>query len=85
MLLGALVFVSYDPNGLLSGYTTLPIQIFNWTGRPQEEFRVLAAAASIYPERITENRAILWVAIAASLVSLAILLLSPRWSFRPEA
>jgi phosphate ABC transporter permease subunit PstA len=47
LLLGALVFVSYDPNGLLSGYTTLPIQIFNWTGRPQEEFRILAAAASI--------------------------------------
>ena len=47
LLLGALVFVSYDPNGLLSGYTTMPIQIFNWTGRPQEEFRVLAAAASI--------------------------------------
>jgi phosphate ABC transporter permease subunit PstA len=47
LLLGGLVFVSYDPNGLLSGYTTLPIQIFNWTGRPQEEFRTLAAAASI--------------------------------------
>jgi phosphate transport system permease protein len=47
LLLGALVFVSYDPNGLLSGYTTMPIQIFNWTGRPQEEFRVLASAASI--------------------------------------
>ena len=47
LLLGALVFVSYDPNGLLSGYTTMPIQIFNWTGRPQEEFRVLAAAASM--------------------------------------
>ena len=47
LLLGGLVFVSFDPNGLLSGYTTLPIQIFNWTGRPQEEFRVLAAAASI--------------------------------------
>jgi phosphate transport system permease protein len=47
LLLGALVFVSYDPNGLLSGYTTMPIQIFNWTGRPQEEFRVLASAASV--------------------------------------
>jgi phosphate transport system permease protein len=41
------VFVSFDPNGLFSGYTTLPIQIFNWTGRPQEEFHVLAAATSI--------------------------------------
>ena len=25
----------------------MPIQIFNWTGRPQDEFRVLASAASI--------------------------------------
>ncbi|MFM6981699.1 MAG: phosphate ABC transporter permease PstA [Microbacteriaceae bacterium] len=47
LILGALVFVSFDPNGLLSGYTTLPIQIFNWTGRPQDEFHILAAAASI--------------------------------------
>ena len=47
LILGALVFVSFDPNGLLSAYTTLPIQIFNWTGRPQEEFHVLAAATSI--------------------------------------
>jgi phosphate ABC transporter permease subunit PstA len=47
LVLGALVFVSFDPNGLLSGYTTLPIQIFNWTGRPQEEFHQLAAATSV--------------------------------------
>ena len=47
LLLGAMVFVSFDPNGILSGYTTMPIQIFNWTGRPQEEFRDLASAASL--------------------------------------
>ncbi|MFN4000652.1 phosphate ABC transporter permease PstA [Microcella sp.] len=47
LLLGALVFVSFDPNGLLSGYTTMPIQIFNWVGRPQEGFAILAAATSI--------------------------------------
>jgi len=47
LLLGALVFVSFDPNGFLSGYTTMPIQIFNWTGRPQEEFHILAAATSV--------------------------------------
>lgn len=47
LVLGGLVFVSFDPNGLLSGFTTMPIQIFNWTGRPQDEFRTLAAAASI--------------------------------------
>jgi phosphate transport system permease protein len=47
LLLGGLVFLSFDPNGLLSGYTTLPIQIFNWTSRPQEGFHELAAATSI--------------------------------------
>ncbi|TFD31995.1 phosphate ABC transporter permease PstA [Cryobacterium cryoconiti] len=47
LVLGALVFVSFDPNGLLSGYTTMPIQIFNWTSRPQVEFHELASAASI--------------------------------------
>lgn len=47
LVLGALVFVSFDPNGLFSGYTTLPIQIFNWTGRPQEGFHQLAAATSV--------------------------------------
>ena len=47
LLLGGLVFLSFDPNGLLSGYTTMPIQIFNWVGRPQAGFHTLAAAASI--------------------------------------
>ena len=47
LLLGGLTYVAFDPNGILSGFTTMPIQIFNWTGRPQVEFRELAAAASI--------------------------------------
>lgn len=47
LVLGALVYLRFDPNGLLSGYTTMPIQIFNWTSRPQEEFHVLASAGSI--------------------------------------
>lgn len=47
LLLGGLVFLRFDPNGLLSGYTTLPIQIFNWSSRPQAGFHTLAAAASI--------------------------------------
>lgn len=47
LLLGGLVFLRFDPNGLLSGYTTLPIQIFNWSSRPQSGFHTLAAAASI--------------------------------------
>jgi phosphate ABC transporter permease subunit PstA len=47
LLLGVLVFVTYDPDGLMSGFTTLPIQIFDWTGRPQEAFREVASAAII--------------------------------------
>ncbi len=47
LLLGGLVFVKFDPNGLLSGFTTMPIQIFDWASRSQEEFQQLAAAASI--------------------------------------
>jgi phosphate transport system permease protein len=47
LLLGALVFITYDPNGLTAGFTTMPIQIFGWTSAPQEEFKNLAAAAII--------------------------------------
>lgn len=47
LLLGGLVFVTYDPNGLMSGFTTLPIQIFNWAQQPQEEFHAAASAAII--------------------------------------
>ena len=47
LLLGGLVFVKFDPNGILSGFTTMPIQIFDWASRSQQEFQQLAAAASI--------------------------------------
>jgi phosphate ABC transporter permease subunit PstA len=47
LLLGVAVYISFDPNGLMSQFTTLPIQIFNWTSAPQEEFKTLAAATSI--------------------------------------
>jgi len=44
LVAGASGFLLFKPNGLDSSYTTLPIQIFNWASRPQEEFRQLAAA-----------------------------------------
>lgn len=47
VLLGALTFITYNPRGLDSFFTVLPLQIFNWISRPQEEFRVLAAAAIV--------------------------------------
>lgn len=48
LLVGATVFVTYNPDGLFEGsYTVLPVQIFQWATRPQEEFRILAAAGII--------------------------------------
>ncbi len=47
LVAGASGFLLFKPDGLQSSYTTLPIQIFNWTSRPQAEFRQLAAAGII--------------------------------------
>jgi phosphate transport system permease protein len=47
ILLGALTFVTFNPDGLTSQFTALPVQIFNWISRPQEGFKVLAAAAIV--------------------------------------
>ena len=47
ILVGALTFVPFVPQGAMDQFTALPIQIFNWTARPQDEFRGLAAAAIV--------------------------------------
>ncbi len=47
ILIGALTFVPFLPRGALDQFTALPIQIFNWTARPQSEFEGLAAAAIV--------------------------------------
>ncbi len=47
IMIGALTFVAFLPESIMDSFTVLPIQIFNWTARPQAEFRHLAAAAII--------------------------------------
>lgn len=47
IMIGALSFVAFLPESIMDSFTVLPIQIFNWTARPQAEFRELAAAAII--------------------------------------
>jgi phosphate transport system permease protein len=47
ILIGALAFVAFVPQGPLDAFTVLPIQIYDWTDRPQPEFHRLAAAAII--------------------------------------
>ena len=45
VVVGASTAISFDPASPFSKFTTLPIQIYQWTSRPQDEFRALAAAA----------------------------------------
>ncbi|HWR11218.1 MAG TPA: phosphate ABC transporter permease PstA [Rectinemataceae bacterium] len=45
VVVGASTFLTLDPISPFSRFTTLPIQIYQWTSRPQGEFRNLAAAA----------------------------------------
>jgi len=45
VVVGASTYITFDPDSPFSKFTALPIQIYQWTARPQAEFRNLAAAA----------------------------------------
>jgi phosphate transport system permease protein len=52
IVVGAAAFVPFAPSLTIEGlqepaFTALPIQIFNWVSRPQEEFHYIAASAII--------------------------------------
>jgi len=47
IMIGALTYVAFVPTGPMDAFTALPIQIFNWVSRPQQEFHQLAAAGII--------------------------------------
>jgi len=47
LVVGAAAYVTFNPTGLMSKYTVLPVQIYEWARRPQQEFQDLAAAAII--------------------------------------
>ena len=47
ILVGAATFVAFDPTGLDSPFTALPLQIFSWISQPQEAFQQKAAAAIV--------------------------------------
>jgi phosphate transport system permease protein len=44
LVVGAAVYISFLPTSIMSSFSALPIQIFNWTSRPQEEFQLIAAS-----------------------------------------
>jgi phosphate transport system permease protein len=47
ILIGAFTFVTFLPHPLEGQYTVLPIQIFGWARRPQEDFQGISAAAIV--------------------------------------
>lgn len=47
LMLGAVSFIRFNPDGIFASYTVLPIQIFNWISQSREGFHYLAAAAIV--------------------------------------
>ncbi|TYR82403.1 phosphate ABC transporter permease PstA [Priestia megaterium] len=47
VVVGLPTFIAYLPAGILDTATVLPMQIYNWTSRPQADFQSVAAAGII--------------------------------------
>ncbi|MCU9595466.1 phosphate ABC transporter permease PstA [Caldibacillus thermolactis] len=47
VVLGIPLFLIQTPSTFFDSFTALPMQIYNWTGRPQAEFQEIAAAGII--------------------------------------
>lgn len=47
IMAGAMGYVAFLPDNIMDHYSALPIQIFNWTSRPQADFQSLASAGII--------------------------------------
>ncbi|GGO61946.1 phosphate ABC transporter permease PstA [Nonomuraea cavernae] len=47
LMLGAVSFIRFNPDGVFASYTVLPIQIFNWISQSREGFHILASAAIV--------------------------------------
>ncbi len=46
LMIGAVAYIAFDPTPF-SQFTALPVQIYNWTKLPAEDFKLLAASAII--------------------------------------
>lgn len=47
LVVGAMAYVAFSPRDMFDIFTTIPIQIYNWTSLPQAEFQYLASAGII--------------------------------------
>ncbi|MEM6691035.1 MAG: PstA family ABC transporter permease [Planctomycetota bacterium] len=46
-IIAGIVFIRQTPQHLMDDFTVMPMQIYNWTSRPQKEFHDIAAAGII--------------------------------------
>jgi phosphate transport system permease protein len=44
LIIAGLVYITFTPVHLMDDFTAMPLQIYDWAGRPQEEFHRVAAA-----------------------------------------
>ena len=47
IVVGAATYITFAPDGPLSAYSALPIQIYAWVSQPQPAFQVIAAAGIV--------------------------------------
>ena len=47
LIIGGVVFITNAPGNLMDDFTVMPLQIYNWAGRPQEDYHQIAAASII--------------------------------------
>jgi len=45
LVIGGFLFIRFVPANMFDDFTAMPLQIYNWASRPQEEFHAVAAAA----------------------------------------
>ena len=63
VLVGALSYVTFLPDGVDAPFSALPIQIFNWVSRPQLDFHANAAAGILVLMTLllTMNAVAIWL------------------------
>jgi len=47
LVLTGVLFIRFTPQHLMDDFTAMPLQIYNWAGRPQAEFHAVAASSII--------------------------------------
>ncbi len=47
LMLAGIVYITFTPANLMDSFTAMPLQIFNWASRPQEDFHQVAASGII--------------------------------------